>query len=106
MFPSLKKLTISLCQVGLLLSCMPAQSADLLPLAKDIKPNTNNLPPAFVKPCLLFAHFSCPSQAFSCAQVFGNNISGRSKPLVSTQSRPQIFRVACTSPGTSERFSG
>ncbi len=50
MFPSLKKLTISLCQVGLLLSCMPAQSADLLPLAKDIKPNTNNLPPAFVKP--------------------------------------------------------
>ena len=46
MFPSLKKLTISLCQVGVLLSCMPAQSADLLPLAKDIKPNTNNLPPA------------------------------------------------------------
>lgn len=50
MYPALKKMLVNACQLGLLLSCMPAQSADLLPLIKDMKPNTNNLPPAFVKP--------------------------------------------------------
>ncbi len=41
----------SLCQfapAALLMS--QAYAADLLPLAKDVKPNTKGLPPAFVKP--------------------------------------------------------
>ena len=29
MYPALKKMLVNACQLGLLLSCMPAQSADL-----------------------------------------------------------------------------
>lgn len=48
---SVKKMLVTMSQLGLLLSCVPAvYAADLLPLTKDIKPNVNNLPPAFVKP--------------------------------------------------------
>ncbi len=48
---SVKKMLVAMSQLGLLLSCVPAAyAADLLPLTKDIQPNVNNLPPAFIKP--------------------------------------------------------
>jgi len=47
MFKSLGQLA-KIVPVALLMS--QAYSADLLPLAKDVKPNTKGLPPAFVKP--------------------------------------------------------
>lgn len=46
----LKKPMIRLLQLGVLCLATQANAADLLPLAKDVKPNTKGLPPAFVKP--------------------------------------------------------
>lgn len=50
MYSFIKKPLLRLCQLSLLFGCMQAQSADLLNLAKDIKPNAKGLPAAFEKP--------------------------------------------------------
>ncbi|PTQ88945.1 putative solute-binding protein [Agitococcus lubricus] len=50
MFPSVKKLLSSLVLATSVLALAPAQAADLIPLAKEIKPNAKGLPPAFTKP--------------------------------------------------------
>lgn len=50
MYQRLKKHLIQACGIGLLLGSANAMAADLLPLAKDIKPGAQGLPTAFTKP--------------------------------------------------------
>lgn len=49
MYSRLKKHLLTACQLGLLLGGSHALAADLLPLAKDIKPGAQGLPAAFTK---------------------------------------------------------
>ncbi|MDO8330788.1 MAG: DUF6091 family protein [Fluviicoccus sp.] len=50
MYSRLKKNLLTACQLGMLLAGSQAFAADLLPLAKDIKPGAQGLPTAFTKP--------------------------------------------------------
>ena len=58
MISRVKQFLVSSFSLGLLLAGANLHAADLLPLAKDIKPGEQGLPAAFVKPLKMSICFS------------------------------------------------